>query len=278
MKKMMIVLTVMIAAVSVASAATWNVDVHNFAFVPANLTIAHGDTVHWHNSAGFHSVHHVGTPSLFGTASATAPWDYSFVFNNIGDSTFHYLCQVHPSTMLGTVTVTPASAITVSAPNGGESWYEGELRSINWTSQGVASNVMIELNRDYPNGSWEMLFSDIPNSGSQPWVVTSPVSSTCRIRIMSMGANMVEDVSDADFSISTLIAPQNLVVSSEGTDVTLTWLPVAGATAYNIYRSTDPGLVIFTDFVGTTLLNTLTDVNAPAGNAKLFYQVRAVRN
>ena len=84
--------------------------------------------------SGFHSVHHNRTPALFGNSAGSAPWDYSFVFNSIGDSTFHYICEVHPSTMQGTVTVQPAASIEVTAPNGGESWYAGSLQTITWNS------------------------------------------------------------------------------------------------------------------------------------------------
>ena len=102
-------LALLVIGINVTAQATiWTVDVHNFAFVPATLTIAHGDTVHWHCSNGFHSVHHNVASPLFGNSPAAAPWDYTFVFNNSGDSTFHYLCQVHPTLMFGTVTVLPA--------------------------------------------------------------------------------------------------------------------------------------------------------------------------
>jgi len=78
-------------------------------FNPSHITIAHGDTVVWHCIAGFHSVHHLGTPSLFGNSPAGAPWFYQFVFDHSGDSTFHYDCAVHGVAMSGTVVVEPAS-------------------------------------------------------------------------------------------------------------------------------------------------------------------------
>lgn len=84
--------------------ARWDVAVTNFSFTPANITVAPGDTVVWTNTAGLHSVHHTGTPSLFDNNPANAPWTYSFVFN-LPAATYPYICEVHPSQMTGTVTV-----------------------------------------------------------------------------------------------------------------------------------------------------------------------------
>jgi len=92
------------------SATQHSVTVQNFSFSPANLTISHGDTVVWHCTSGFHNVHHLGNPSRFGNAAASAPWTYQFAFSNVGDSVFHYDCQIHPSQMQGTVTVAPLAA------------------------------------------------------------------------------------------------------------------------------------------------------------------------
>lgn len=92
-------------------AAQHTVTVQNFSFNPADLTIAHGDTVIWNNTGGFHNVRHLGNPSLFGNTAASAPWTYQFVFSDVGDSTFHYDCEIHPSMMQGTVTVQPPSSV-----------------------------------------------------------------------------------------------------------------------------------------------------------------------
>jgi plastocyanin len=92
------------------SATQHTVTVQDFSFSPANLTISHGDTVVWNCTNGFHNVHHLGNPSRFGTAAASAPWTYQFAFSDVGDSVFHYECQIHPSQMQGTVTVQPLAA------------------------------------------------------------------------------------------------------------------------------------------------------------------------
>lgn len=58
----------------------------------------------WTNISGLHSVHHNATPSLFGRPIANAPWVYTFVFN-LPAATYPYICQQHPTLMMGNVTV-----------------------------------------------------------------------------------------------------------------------------------------------------------------------------
>jgi hypothetical protein len=65
----------------------------------------------------------------------------------------------------------------------------------------VSGNIKIELNRDYPNGSWQTLFAGTANDGTEPWTVTGPVTSTARIRVSSVSQPTVTDLSDADFTI-----------------------------------------------------------------------------
>jgi plastocyanin len=108
----LVALVLMMAVTSLSFAEQHTVTVQNFSFTPADLTIAHGDTVIWNAIGGFHNVHHLGTPSLFGTDPASAPWTYQFIFNDSGDSTFHYQCDIH-TMMQGTVTVEPVSGIDV---------------------------------------------------------------------------------------------------------------------------------------------------------------------
>jgi hypothetical protein len=68
-------------------------------------------------------------------------------------------------------------------------------------------------------------------------------------------------------------APTNLTISINGSDVVLNWDAVAGATSYNIYRSTDPynfGSSVY----DTTATNSYTDSGA-AADTKYFYYVTA---
>jgi plastocyanin len=101
------------SAVRVA-AATQTVTISNFQFTPAQLSIAVGDTVTWKNNG----------PSVHTTTSDTAgQWDsgqmalnatFSQTFTAAG--TFNYHCNIHPTTMMGTITVAQAGAAPAAAP------------------------------------------------------------------------------------------------------------------------------------------------------------------
>lgn len=97
-------------------------------------------------------------------------------------------------------TAPATSFITVTVPNGGETWPINSTQTIQWTSQGVSGDVKIELSR---NGgtTWETLFASTPNDGSQPWTVTGPTTSQARIRVSSINDPSVSDISDANFTI-----------------------------------------------------------------------------
>ncbi|MCY2925756.1 MAG: hypothetical protein NT031_10000, partial [Planctomycetota bacterium] len=84
----------------------------------------------------------------------------------------------------------------------GENWQVGASHSITWTSQGVSGNVKIEINRNYPSGTWDTLFASVPNDGSESWLVTNPTSPTCRVKVTSLATPSLFDASDSNFTIS----------------------------------------------------------------------------
>ncbi|MBU1706878.1 hypothetical protein KKB28_03060 [bacterium] len=96
----------------------------------------------------------------------------------------------------------PAPSITVLDPDGGETWYIGTTDTIYWDSDALDGNVTITINRDYPTGGWETLYSGTANDGEQPWLVTNPTSENCRIRIVGDAYGGARDSSDADFTIT----------------------------------------------------------------------------
>lgn len=99
-------------------------------------------------------------------------------------------------------TILPAAGntITVTAPNGGESWTIGTTKTITWTNTGSISDVKIELQRS-TSGSWEELTASTTNDGSYPWVVTGTATAEATVRISEVGDATVNDTSNAVFSI-----------------------------------------------------------------------------
>jgi plastocyanin len=88
---------------------TTTVNIQNFAFNPASITVPKGTTVTWMNqdSANHEIVNDaqgsIAQGALFTSNSLAKGASYSFKFDNPG--TYHYHCSIHPS-MKATVIVT----------------------------------------------------------------------------------------------------------------------------------------------------------------------------
>ncbi len=127
------------------------------------------------------------------------------------------------------------SVIIVNTPNGGETLPIGSIQTITWTSSGITGNVKIELSRD-GGSSYETLFADTPDDGTESWNVTGPISSAALIRITSVSLPSVSDVSDANFSIAQPILTVTVPNGSEN-------LPIGANQAIQWTSSNLPGNV-----------------------------------
>jgi hypothetical protein len=129
----------------------------------------------------------------------------------------------------GNFTMT-GSGITVTAPNGGESWIIGNTYNITWTSVGVAGNVKIEINGNYPSGAWETLYSSISNDGTEAWTVTGVAGTEKRIRITSVNNPGITDISNNNFTMTnptiTVTSPNGGESWAIGNTHNITWSSV----------------------------------------------------
>jgi plastocyanin len=93
--------------------ATQAIDIANFAFSPASVTIEAGTTVTWTNSdSATHNVTDNG--GAFASGDLATGQSYSYTFDTEG--TYNYMCTIHPQ-MLGTIVVTAAGGEpTATAP------------------------------------------------------------------------------------------------------------------------------------------------------------------
>ncbi|QRK13579.1 lamin tail domain-containing protein [Archangium violaceum] len=96
---------------------------------------------------------------------------------------------------------TTTTGITVTSPNGGESWAGGSTHAITWTASGV-TNVKVEYTL---NGStWTTLTSSTSAStGSYTWTVPSSATTTARVRVSDASNSATTDTSNAAFTITT---------------------------------------------------------------------------
>ena len=98
-------------------------------------------------------------------------------------------------------TTSPTPTITVTSPNGGESWNAGSTHTITWSGTGSVGNVKIEYSTN--NGSsWSTITSSTTNDGSYSWTVPGVSSSQCLVRISETDGSP-SDTSNSVFTIKS---------------------------------------------------------------------------
>jgi plastocyanin len=99
---------VLFAPAAGAQGKTTTVSIKNFAFSPANITVAPGTTVTWvNNDQTAHTATATDPAGTFDSGAVQPGQSYSFTFDKPGTYTYH--CEIHPD-MTGTVTVSGAGA------------------------------------------------------------------------------------------------------------------------------------------------------------------------
>jgi hypothetical protein len=128
-----------------------------------------------------------------------------------------------------TINGTGGTTITVTSPNGGETFTAGTVNVVTWTSD-VAGNVRISLLK---NGSpFSLIALSVPNTGSFNWLTPAGIApgADYTVKISGVLTPLLFDVSDASFTIMagtgstlTLTAPNGGETWTVGTDNTITW-------------------------------------------------------
>jgi beta-lactamase superfamily II metal-dependent hydrolase len=154
--------------------------------------------------------------SLAGSSTTTGFADLGLA----GNTTYWYQVKAkdaagNESTASNTTSATtpapPATSLTVTAPNGGESWAGGSTQNITWSSSGV-SNVKLEYTLD--NGtSWTVIASSVASStGSYAWRVPNTASTQARVRASDAQNGTPIDTSNAVFTLTTS-APAKVILN-----------------------------------------------------------------
>ncbi len=132
-----------------------------------------------------------------------------------------------PSQTIGFRLVRSAMVLTLSHPNGSETLRYGTVDTIRWSGIGFTGNVCIQLNRNYPTGTWDTLAASADNTGSYHWTVVGTSSTTARMRISSIATPSLADTSDANFTIInpaiTVTAPNSVLAKQVGSADTIRW-------------------------------------------------------
>jgi hypothetical protein len=106
--------------------------------------------------------------------------------------------------------------VTVTAPDGGESWTGGASHAVTWNANDNVGVTGVDLfYRDAESEPWTMIARGLANSGSFTWFVHNTPAPTARVRAVARDAagNSGEDASNALFTIVATpggIAPTTL--------------------------------------------------------------------
>jgi len=100
--------------------------------------------------------------------------------------------------------------LTLTAPNGGETWSVGEKKNITWSSFNV-SNVKL-LYSINAGQSYSTIVSSTPAAtGSYEWTVPDSISSSCVVKIICVEDISIFDVSNSYFSIIASQLPDGCI-------------------------------------------------------------------
>ena len=174
------------------------------------------------------------------------------------------------------------ATITVTSPDGGESWASGSSQAVTWASSCVSDNVDILISRN-GGGSYTVLINDTLNDGSEMWTVTGPATIQARIAVQGHDDQGVNDASDADFTITcTKPGAPNLSSPADddrvsGTSVTLQWIKGTGTpTDYQLKVNSSAGMdgtSYFDGSVGNVLSKVVNGL--PNNGSTIYWTVGA---
>jgi uncharacterized protein (TIGR02145 family) len=116
-------------------------------------------------------------------------------------------------------------AITVTAPNGGETFYPTNVVNISWTFRNT-DYVKIEYSLNNGN-SWNLITAAVAaDTQTYPWTIPNSPSTQCLIKVSELGSAL-NDVSNATFTINsafvTVTYPNGGESFGEGTGQYIEW-------------------------------------------------------
>lgn len=95
--------------------------------------------------------------------------------------------------------VTPPT-ITLTSPNGYETWNNGTIQDITWSSENLNNGVKIEYSTD-SGSTWSDVVQSTANDGLCRWTIPDIASDNCLVRISDALAPVILDESDEVFEI-----------------------------------------------------------------------------
>ena len=136
-----------------------------------------------------------------------------------------------------------APTVTVTAPNGGETWKVGSSHAITWSAADNIGVTSVDLAYSTDGGASfpNPIATGLGNSGTYAWSIPNTPTGTARVRAIARdaAANSGSDASDANFTIDTwiitasagphgTIAPIGAVAVAQGASQGFTITPGGG--------------------------------------------------
>jgi len=123
--------------------------------------------------------------------------------NDVSDADFSILTQ---------------RTVTLTDPTGAEEWEAASSHDITWTSTGDITNVKLEYSKDGFSSDVNTIVASTTDDGTYSWTIPEDASTTVRVRISDASDSAVNDLSNADFTISTLLRHWWKFDETSGTD------------------------------------------------------------
>jgi hypothetical protein len=171
----------------------------------------------------------------------------------VGITTFTWtVTDTHSNVATATQTVTVTDnelpIVTLTSPNGSESWLVGTTHNITWTATDNCGLGTVDLyystdgGATYPN----TIATGWVTPGAYPWVIPNVVTEHGRVKLVVRDAtgNFLEVTSGADFTITGLSAITDLAAqqvrtlnpAGSTTQIRLTWTPTLPGTSVEVWR------------------------------------------
>jgi hypothetical protein len=140
---------------------------------------------------------------------------------------------------------TVKGSLTLTAPNGGESWAVGSTKTITWTKAGTLATVKLEYSTDNFATASVITASTDAATGSYAWTIPDNISSTVKVRVTNTADTTVFDTSNANFKIVgslTLTAPNGGEKWKVGSIQNIAWTKTGSIANVKLEYSTDGGV------------------------------------
>jgi len=139
------------------------------------------------------------------------------------------------------------NTLTLTSPNGGETWPEQSTQTITWSHSGdVGDHVSLDYSID-GGANWTEIIASTSNDGSHTWNIPNFIDtqSACRVRVASTSTAFA-DTSDTDFTITggeiMVTSPNGGESWREWSVQTITWTSSGDVGSYvSLHYSLDGG-------------------------------------